>query len=299
MTQVFQIELFIRVAELGSITQAAQELRLSTSAASRNLQGLEERLGVRLIERTTRRLWLTEAGQTYLTSCKALLNDFYEAEALVKSRAAEPTGTLTVTSSLSFAARYIAPDIPELARRYPNLRLRLITANRYHDFIDEGIDVAVRTRDSEPDSSIAVRKIGETRRIVAASPHYLATHGVPSHPSDLAHHKVMTYSLYRDAYEPVFKKDNQSIQVHIDSVFDSNDGQVLRIAALGHCGIIIQSTITLTDDLNSGQLIEILPDWELPRMTINLAFQSRRHMPAKVRAFVDFMVEKFQGLSFK
>jgi len=299
MNQVIQIELFIRVAELGSLTQAAQDLRMSTSAASRSLQSLEERLGVRLIERTTRRLWLTEAGQAYMTSCKALLNDFHEAEALVTSRAAEPTGVLTVTSSLSFAARYIAPDITELTQRYPKLRLRLITANRYNNFIDEGIDVAIRTRDSEPDSSIAVRKLGETRRIVAATPEYLARHGVPTHPSELVRHKVMTYSLYRDSYDPVFIKGEERVQIQINSVFDSNDGQVLKIAALGHCGIIIQSSITLTDDLNSGRLVEILPDWELPRMTINLAFQSRRHMPAKVRAFVDFMVEKFQQLSFK
>jgi DNA-binding transcriptional LysR family regulator len=296
MIRVSQIEVFVRVAELSSLTLAAEELRMSTSAVSRSLQALESRLGVRLIERTTRRLWLTEAGHHYLRSCKALLSDFYESESSVRSVVAEPMGTLTVTSSLSFAARYIAPEIPALTQRYPKLLIRLITENRYQNFIEEGIDVAIRTREQEPDSSISMRKLGETRRILAATPAYLQQYGVPTHPHDLTHHKMMTYSLYRDAYDPIFTKGDERQQIKINSVFDSNDGYVLRSAALAHQGIITQGGITLSDDLKTGQLIEVLSDWELSKMTINIAYQSRRYMPAKVRAFIDFMVEKFQKM---
>lgn len=299
MDQVSQIELLVRIAEFGSLTRAAAELHLSTSAASRSLSALESRLGVRLVERTTRRLWLTEAGHTYLRNCKAVLADLREAEDSVRLMASEPVGVLTVTSSISFATAYIAPALPEFAQRYPKLRVRLLAANRYQDFIGEGIDVAVRTRDREPDSGISLRKIGETRRVVAASPDYLKQQGVPRVPADLARHRVMTYSFYKDAYDPVFVCGQDRVQVKLESMLDTNDGQVLRAAALAHHGILIQAAMTVRDDLMSGRLIEVLPDWKLSGMTVNLAFQSRRHMPAKVRAFVDFMVEVFQRLNLQ
>jgi DNA-binding transcriptional LysR family regulator len=159
MDRLLQLEVFSKTAELGSLSKAAETLRMSNAAASRHLSALEERLAVRLIERNTRRLWLTEAGQELLQRCSTLLNEFAEAEDAVSDRALSPKGMLRVTSSLSFAMIYLAPMLPAFRGLYPNLSVQIIAANRYPDFIEAGIDVAIRTREHEPDSNIIVRRI--------------------------------------------------------------------------------------------------------------------------------------------
>src|SRR5262249_45240796 len=170
-----QIELFVQIAQLGSLSKAAETLQLSNAAATRCLSALEERLSVRLVERTTRRLWLTEEGHKFLSRCQTVLQELKEAEASVSANSGEPAGTLRVTSSLSFAVNHIGPLIPELRRRYPKLNVEVVVANRYPDFIEAGIDVAIRTRENEPaDLFIVVRPLAETRRLLCASPGYLA-----------------------------------------------------------------------------------------------------------------------------
>src|SRR2546423_14803704 len=177
-----QAELCVHAVELGSIPKAAAKLGLSNAAASRHLTALEERLGARLMERTTRRQWLTEAGRAYHQRCLSVLAEMQEAEAAVNESTVNPAGRLRVTSSVSFAMIVIAPALPELRVRYPKLDIEIVTANRYPDFIEAGIDVAVRTREQEADSSITIRRLAETRRILAASPGDLSRHGLPRAP---------------------------------------------------------------------------------------------------------------------
>jgi DNA-binding transcriptional LysR family regulator len=189
-----ELELFVQVAETGSLSRAAEALDLSNAAASRHLSSLEDRLGARLVERNTRRLYLTDTGQEFFSRAKAVLSDLKDAEEAVNATALNPTGMLRITASLSFAMHHVAPLIREYSQRYPNVTVHVEAANRYLDIIDNNIDVAIRTREVEPDSNITIRRLGETRRILAASPRYLAQYGRPKTLEDLQKHKLLIYT---------------------------------------------------------------------------------------------------------
>ncbi|PFH12751.1 MULTISPECIES: LysR family transcriptional regulator [Burkholderia] len=286
-----QIELFVLTSELGSLSKAAEQLGMSNAAASRTLSALEERLGARLIERTTRRQWLTDAGQAYKRSCVAVLSEMAEAEAAASEATLRPSGVLRVTSSVSFATLHIAPFLTEFNRRYPNISVQVIAANRYPDFIEAGIDIAIRTREHEGDSGITVRKLADTNRILAASPAYLTEYGRPSRPEDLNQHRMLVYNLAVDPYVLHFRRGEETCDVPITSVLDSNEGQVIVAAGRAGLGIAIQPLYIIHDDVVAGRLVPILEDWQLPRLTINLAYQSRRYQPAKIRVFTEFLIE--------
>jgi DNA-binding transcriptional LysR family regulator len=294
-----QIEFFVLVAELGSMSKAAEKLGLSSAAATRCLAALEDRLAVRLIQRTTRRLWLTEAGRDFHHRCAAMLSEMAEAEAQINSATVEPTGTLRVTSALSFAMIHIAPGLPEFRARYPKLAVQIVTANRYPDFIEAGIDIAIRTREHEGDSGITVRKLAETPRVLAAAPGYFAAHGKPGHPDALHEHEMLVYNLARDPYVLHLARGTEHRSIEITSTLEANDGQVIRAAALAGLGILIQPLYIIYDDIVAGRLVPVLSDWKLPRLTINLAYQSRRHQPAKIRVFAEFLVERFAQLGLE
>ena len=289
-----EIELFVQVAELGSLTKAAEALKLSNAAASRHLAALEERLAARLVQRNTRRLSLTEVGEAFYRRCKPLLAELHEAEAEVNATVLKPAGLLRITGSLSFCMMHIAPSLPEFTERYPDLRVEIVAANRYHDLLDSGIDVAVRTREFEADSNITVRRLGETRRILAASPQYLQRHGAPATPQDLAKHKLLIYNNAHNPDQLRFTREGQVLVLPVQGLLEANDGQVLRAAALKHLGILVQPMYIVHEDVAAGRLVPVLRDWELPRLTVNVAYPSRRHLPAKVRCFVDFLVEQFE-----
>jgi DNA-binding transcriptional LysR family regulator len=289
-----QIELFVQIVELGNIAKAAEKLGLSNAAASRHLSALEERLGARLIERTTRRQWLTEAGREYHRRCVTILGEVAEAEASVADATVNPTGLLRVTSSVSFAMIHIAPGLPEFNQRYPNLAVQIVAANRYPDFIEAGIDVAIRTREHESDSGITVRRLAGTRRVLAASPAYLAAEGRPQLPEDLLRHRLLVYNLANDPFMLYFQRRDESRSIQIKSVLDANEGQVICAAGLAGLGILIQPLYIIHEDIVAGRLVPVLQDWDLPRLTINLAYQSRRHQPAKIRVFTEFMIERFE-----
>ena len=291
MDRLLQLEVFSKTAELGSLSKAADSLRMSNAAASRHLSALEERLAVRLIERNTRRLWLTEAGQELLQRCSTLLNELAEAEDAVSDRALSPKGILRVTSSLSFAMIYLAPMLSAFRGLYPSLSVQIIAANRYPDFIEAGIDVAIRTREHEPDSNIIVRRIGQMRRVLAAAPSYLASHGRPEAPADLAHHNMLIYNLANDPYSLRLRKANAEQTIRIAPTLDSNDGQVIRGAALAGLGLLIQPLYIVQGDISAGKLVPVLMDWELPLLTMNIAYQNRVRLPAKIRVFSDFLVK--------
>ena len=289
-----EIELFVQIAELGSMSRAAEALKLSNAAASRHLASLETRLSARLVQRNTRRLALTEVGEAFNRRCKPLLAEMLEAEAEVNEAVLKPTGLLRVTGSLSFCMIHIAPLLPVFATRYPDLRVELVTANRYFDLIENGIDVAIRTREYEADSNITVRRLAETRRLLTASPQYLQRFGTPKTLADLARHKLLLYTYANHPDQLRFSRDGEHTVLTVKGALEANDGQVLRAAALAHHGILVQPRYIVHDDIVAGRLVPVLSDWELPRLTINLAYQSRQHLPAKVRCFIDFLVEDFR-----
>lgn len=290
MDRLLQLEVFARTAELGSLSKAAEALRMSNAAVSRHLSALEERLSVRLIERNTRRLWLTEAGHEFHQRCSILLNELAEAEDAISARALSPKGVLRVTSSLSFATVYLAPMLPAFRAAYPNLDIQIIAANRYSDFIEAGIDVAIRTREHEPDSGIISRRIGRMRRVLAAAPSYLESRGRPEMPADLTRHDMLIYNLANDPYSLRLRKGNAAQTVRISPTLDSNDGQVIRRAALAGLGILIQPLYIVHEDIARGDLIPILSEWQLPLLIMNIAYQNRVRLPAKIRVFSDFLI---------
>lgn len=293
-----EIELFVQVAETGSLSRAAELLNLSNASASRHLAALETRLGVRLVERNTRRLYLTETGQEFFQRSRAILADLRDAETTVNAAALDPTGVLRITASLSFSMHHIAPLLREYTDRYPNVTVHVEAANRYLDIIDNNIDVAIRNREVEPDSNITIRRLAGTRRILVAAPAYLSRHGVPREIDDLHRHKLLIYTHANRPDELRFTRGDEQQTIHVKGLLESNDGQILRAAALDGMGILIQPSYIVYDDIVAGRLVPMLDDWDLPRLTVNLAYPSRKHLSAKVRTFIDFMAERFEKMDY-
>ncbi|ASU39475.1 LysR family transcriptional regulator [Herbaspirillum sp. meg3] len=294
-----EYELFVNTAELGSLSKAAEQMDISNATASRYLASLEQRLGTRLIERNTRRLMLTEAGEHFCRSCKAVLAEISDAEAAVNATTVAASGTLRITASLSFCLKHITPLLPEFTKRYPDIEVQIVAANRYFDLIESGIDIAIRTREFEPDSAITVRKLASTPRVLAASPAYLQQHGTPATPDQLAGHKLLLYTHANNMNELRFTRKGKTTNVRVRQLLEANDGQILRAAALDGLGILVQPSYIVHDDIEAGRLIKILPDWELPLLAINIAYQNRRHLPGKVRVFIDFLVEHFRTVDYE
>ena len=294
-----EMELLVQTAELGSMSRAAESLGLSNASASRHLTALENRIGARLIHRSTRGLTLTESGEHYYQCCKNALSDIKEAEAAASATMLNPTGILRISASLSFSVHHIAPLLKEYTSRYQSVRVHVEVANRYHDLIDNNIDVAIRTREYENDSNTTIRRLATTRRILAASPGYLDAHGAPKDVQELSERPILIYTYSNNPNEFTFRRGDEIQSVKVRGLVESNDGQVLRAAALDGMGILVQPKYILYEDLVSGRLVSVLDEWDLPRLTINIAFQSRRHMSAKVRTFVDFLVEHFKHMEYE
>ncbi len=294
-----ELELYVHIAEQGSLTRAAELAGLSNAAVSRHLTRLEQRLSARLVERNTRRLYLTEVGQEFYRRCKNILAEMQEAESAVNATVFNPAGDLRVTSSLSFAMRHIAPLLPEYTRRYPNVNVHVMTANRYYDLIDNGIDLAIRTREFESDSNLTIRKLAETRRILAASPRYLDRAGTPRTVEDLSRHKMLLYT-YSNRYDELrFSREDEVRVLPVKGLLEANDGQVLRAAALEGLGILVQPKYIIYEELVAGRLVPVLDHWDLPRLTINIAYPNRQYLPAKTRTFIDFLVEHFHKMDYE
>lgn len=293
MDRFTEMALFVEVAERGSLGAAAVALGLSNPAATRYLASLESRLQVRLIERNTRRLYLTSEGRDFLERARHVLTELHEAETAVNNSVLNPSGVLRVSASLSFAMQMIAPLLTRYHQRYPQVRVHVESANRYLDMIDNGIDVAIRTREYEPDSTITIRRLAATRRVLAASPAYLSSRGTPQSPTELTQHDLLLYVHANHPNELKFSRLGLTQTVTVAGLLESNDGQVLRSAALNGLGILVQPSYILYDDIVAGRLIPVLNDWDLPRLQINIAYPNRKHLSAKVRSFIDFIVEDF------
>jgi len=299
MDRLTEIELFVQTAELGSVTRAAEKLDLSVSSASRYLSGLETRLGARLVDRSTRRIYLTQIGREHFERCKQLLAELQEAESLVSATALSPCGVLRVTSAVSFGINHLAPLLPEYTRRFPQVSVDVEVSNRYSNLLDGNIDLAVRTREHEADSSITIRRLAETRRVLAAAPGYLSQHGIPRVPEDLHQHRLLLYSYAHRPDELHFTRDGMTTVLPVNGAMKSNEGQVIRAAALQGLGILVQPKYVIYDDIVRGRLVPVLDAWDLPRLTINLAYASRKFVPAKVRTFIDFLLEHFEKMDFE
>ncbi|CVI64083.1 LysR family transcriptional regulator (plasmid) [Agrobacterium leguminum] len=294
-----ELEVFNHVAEFGSLSKAADALGMSVSSTSRHLLALEERLNVRLVQRTTRRLNLTVEGERFFGQSRDFILGMKEAEQSVSDVAVNPTGLLRVSASLSFCILHLNPAISAFSKIYPDVKFEVLASNRYYDIIESGVDVAIRTRRVEADSSITIRRLAETRRLLAASPAYLARRGAPLHPEELSQHDMLLYNLADNWNTLSFNRGEDSAAIEVKGLISANDGQVLVKAALDGMGILAQPTYIIDEYLRSGQLVRVLDDWDLPRLTMNIAFPTRAHLPARTRLFIEFLVKHFKERDYE
>ena len=292
MNKLREIECFIAVADLGSFVKAAEALGISKAAVSRTVLELEARLGSRLMQRTTRRLSLTEAGALYLERCKQIVAALEEADDLLSSGNAKPTGLLRINAPLTFGVLHLAPLWPMFLERHPEISLDITLSDRIVDIIDEGYDMAIRIARLS-DSTLVHRKLTSTSLHVCASPAYLDAHGTPSHPHELAQHQTISYSYNQSKDEWQFSGPEGPVSVRVSSRLHVNNGDSCVQAALGGIGITRQPTFMIDQHLRSGQLVSILDDYGSPELGIYAVYPSRTHLPAKMRAMLDFLTEAF------
>jgi DNA-binding transcriptional LysR family regulator len=286
---------FSKVVEAGSLSAAARELGVSTAVVSRTLAALEARLGVRLVNRTTRSLHLTDEGASYYETSQRILAEIDEADAAVTSRRIEPQGVLKVALPASFGHQHIAPLVPRFAQRYPKVELALSLSDRSINLIEEGFDLAVRIAELK-DSSLAARKLAPNRRVVCASPAYLRAHGAPKTPQDLAKHNCLVASWehgFAMAWEyksPVGKRGT----VRVTGRYACDNWEVLRDWAVAGLGVALKSTWDVRRQLEEGSLVPLLPGYDFSTdVSIYAVYPHRRHLPAKTRVFIDFLAESF------
>ena len=292
MDRLTGMEVFARVAEAGSFTKAAGQLGISTSAASKHVIALENRLGARLLNRTTRRLSLTEVGASYYEWCARIAQDVAEAESTVTRLHSEPRGRIKLNAPMSFGIRHLAPAMPDFMALHPDLTLDMSLNDRFVDLVEEGYDVAVRIGELS-DSSLIARRLAPARMMVCGAPAYFERHGVPETPADLAGHNCLGYSLLAAPGEWHFTGPGRAQTVRTSGSFHANNGDALRAAALAGLGIVVQPSFIVGTDVARGALVRVLAGFTPRESTIYAVFPHHRHLSAKVRVFVDFLVDRF------
>jgi DNA-binding transcriptional LysR family regulator len=289
----FAIQVFTRVVEQGSFAKAAERLGISTSACSRHVAELEAHLDSRLLNRTTRRLSLTESGQAFYERCVQVLADLAEAEQAAAASAARPRGTLKLTCAISFGVRHVAPLVGAFAARHPEMRFDVQLSDRFVDLVEEGFDLAIRIGES-PTQNLIARRLGETCLVPCAAPVYLREHGAPETPADLARHACLTYEYLPQRNTWRFRdRAGSEHAVRVAGPVHANNGEMLAAAAVEGTGIALEPDFIVGADLAAGRLVRILADYAPAPTSIYAVYPSRRHLSAKVRAFVDFLAERF------
>jgi DNA-binding transcriptional LysR family regulator len=287
------LRVFSQVVESGSFSAAAGKLGLSTTAASRHVAELEAHLQTRLLNRTTRRVSLTESGRAFYERAVQLIADLEEAEQEASRAAVVPRGTIKLTTSVNFGARHVAPAIAAFLAEHPGVRFDVSLSDRIVDLVEEGFDLAVRIGAPGSDNVVA-RKLGETRLVPCASPAYLEAHGAPRVPEDLAQHNCFTYEYvaprnlwrFRDA-------GGAERTVRVSGSLHANNGDLLAEAAARGAGIVFEPAYIVGPDVRAGRLVPLLQEFVAPPMPIYAVYPSRKHLSAKVRLFVDFLVARF------
>lgn len=284
-----EMAIFVHVVESGSFTGAAKALSLPKSTVSRKITQLEERLGVRLIQRTTRSLSLTDTGSAYHAQCARILSDIEEANIAVTEMQSTPSGTLRITAPVLFGSAVLSNLIAEYMELHPQVNIDLVLSDQMLDLVQDGLDVAFRVGHLE-DSSLIGRYLGDVKAIMCASPEYIERHGKPSHPSELGDHQIITVSG-RDQW-PMKGPDLEEVNINIKPRLKVNDFSSLYNLALSGAGIAALPILIAASSIKSKELIPVMCDWPFEAHPIHALYASNRHLSAKVRSFVDFVIEK-------
>lgn len=292
MDHLTALKVFRTTAAAGSFAGAARQLGLSAAAVSKNIAELEAHLKVRLINRTTRSMSLTEAGAAYVERLARILDDLDEADAALAPVGASPGGVLRVSAPLTFALTCISPHIPTFMARHPNLRLELNLQDTRTDLIGEGYDLAIRGSDRLEDSSLVARELMTMTHVLCGAPGYFAAHGRPAAPEDLKAHECVQFTLSGHANKWTFRRAGRSVAVPIDGRYKVSSSIAVRDALLAGFGLSLVPRIYVEPELAAGRLEAVLADWEADRTPVYAVYPSR-HLAAKTRAFVDFLLERF------
>jgi len=292
MARLDEMGVFAAVVESGGFSAAARSLGLSKSAVSKQVGRLEDRLGVRLLNRTTRRLSLTEAGTAFYAACRRVLDEAETAERAVSNLASAPRGLLKLNAPMSFGFLHLSGAIPAFHARYPQITVAAAMNDRFVDLVEEGYDVALRIGALQ-DSSLIARRLAPCRNVLCASPDYLAHHGRPHRPEDLAGHACLLYANAANPHEWVMNGPDGRQAVAVDGPLIANNGDVLCGAALGGMGITRLPTFIVGAHLRDGRLEVVLPDHPVPEQGIHAVYPHNRNLSVKVRVFVDFLAERF------
>jgi DNA-binding transcriptional LysR family regulator len=293
MQNLTDIAVFVKVVELSSFTAAAEVLEMSQPVVSKAVTRLEEKLGARLLNRTTRRLSLTEAGSELFRRSVRALEEIENAELEVARFQTEPRGTLRISAPMSFSILHLGAAIQPFLDSYPGVTAELNLDDRQVDLVEEGFDVAIRIGRLES-SNLVARKITPCRQVLCASPGYLAKHGMPERPEDLLEHNCIVYSFLSNARE--WRLTDPSGEEHVVPIkgsLHSNNGLVNRAAAMSGVGIVLLPTFYLGEQLKSGELKPILCKFAPPQLAVYAVYPERRNLTPKVRAFVDFLAATF------
>lgn len=279
---------FVSVAEEGQFAAASERLGLSRAMASKLVMDLESHLGVRLLNRTTRKVSLTEQGAAYLERCREVLLAIEEAEREVSSQASEPIGRLRISAPVSLGASHIAPQVAAFAATHPQVSIDLVLNDRMVDLVEEGYDIAIRVgRLSE--STLIARRIGKMRLICCASPAYIKSHGRPAAPKELCNHECILYSYASTRSTWLISVDGSEMSVKVGGRFSSNNGAAICEMAISGLGIILQPDFIVDPYLRSGALERLFPDQIPEGGGIYAVYQSRRHVPLRLRLFLDHL----------
>jgi DNA-binding transcriptional LysR family regulator len=288
------MQVFAKVVESGSFAAAAARLGISASMVSQHVKDLEERLGVRLLNRTTRKVSLTETGRAYYERCAGLLAELEEIERAVSDMHSAPRGELRVNSSPTFGILHLAPAVADFTARYSEISVELMLSDHMADMIEERFDVAVQIGQL-PDSSLIARQLALCRLVVCGAPDYFARHGIPHAPADLATHNCLTIvtgiSYYRTWH--LVAADGTALNITPIGNLRTNSAAALKVAALAGQGVAYLPTYLVGDALQSGALVTVLDDYLAPPLPVRAVYPHNRHLSAKVRVFVDFLAARF------
>lgn len=285
---------FVEVVSSGSFTKAAEASGHSTSYISKEITKLEERLGVRLLNRTTRSLSLTPEGEMYYQQCQQIVNDAEQAEQVMTGQQQKPKGLLRVSCPVNFGMSKLRPALAKFTSKYQDVKLELDLNDRKVDMVAEGYDVVIRASIQLEDSSLISRRFMTTEAITVAAPSYLQKNGLPKHPSDLVNHETISYGYLKQPKLWMYsEKDGQALQVNVDSQVVTNSGEMNLDLCIAGQGITRVPRFHLTDELEKNQLVELFEDYPKIVLDVYLVYPSRKHMSSKVRSFIDFIVSEF------
>ena len=292
MDKLDAMQAFTKVVALGSYAEAGRQLGLTRSAVSKGVIELEQILGARLLDRTTRKVSVTEAGMAYYERCLAILADIEETELQVSRLHDEPKGPLKVNAPMSFGTLHVGRAVADFMAAYPDLQVELALNDRFIDPVEEGFDVTIRIADLK-DSSLIARKLAPSRRVLVASPDYVRANGYPESPDDLVNHQCLNYGHTTLMQRWNLTDGGKALNVPINSRLCANNGDVLRDAALAGQGITKLPTFLIGSEIEAGRLEVVLEDFPPTQLSIYALYAPNRYLAAKSRLFIDFLVDRF------